>query len=72
MFASALPQPNDGKVAVERAKVDGMIIVATDLSFHSQNIGQGATFAYTFDKPGDFTYVCGIHPQMTGTITVTG
>ena len=47
-------------------------IVATDLSFHSQNIGQGATFAYTFDKPGDFTYVCGIHPQMTGTITVTG
>jgi plastocyanin len=47
-------------------------IVATDLTFRSDNIGQDATFRFTFTAPGEFTYVCGIHPQMQGTITVTG
>jgi plastocyanin len=47
-------------------------IVATDVSFHSDNIGHGKTYSFTFDKPGKFAYVCGIHPQMNGTITVTG
>lgn len=46
-------------------------IVATDLTFRSDNIGHDATFAYTFGTVGNFTYVCGIHPQMQGTITVT-
>jgi plastocyanin len=47
-------------------------IVATDLIFRSDNIGQGVTFEYTFDTAGEFTYVCGIHPQMNGTVTVSG
>lgn len=47
-------------------------IVATDLTFRSDNIGQDATFEYTFDTSGEYAYVCGIHPQMKGTITVTG
>ena len=47
-------------------------IVATDVSFHSDNIGQGQTFSHTFDTAGHFAFVCGIHPQMNGTIVVTG
>jgi plastocyanin len=47
-------------------------IVATDLTFRSENVGQDATFEYTFTEAGEFAYVCGIHPQMNGTITVTG
>jgi plastocyanin len=47
-------------------------VVATDVSFHSANIGQGQTFSHTFDIAGQFSFVCGIHPQMKGTITVTG
>jgi plastocyanin len=47
-------------------------IVANDVSFHSDDIGQSETFEHVFDTPGEFTYVCGIHPQMSGTITVTG
>jgi plastocyanin len=47
-------------------------VVATDLSFQSDAFGQGATYEHTFDTAGEFAYVCGIHPQMNGTITVTG
>ena len=47
-------------------------VVATDTSFISKNIGKGQTFDHTFDSAGSFAYVCGIHSQMNGTITVTG
>jgi plastocyanin len=46
--------------------------VSTDLTFRSDSLDQGSTFDFTFDTPGEFAYVCGIHPQMSGTITVTG
>ena len=28
-------------------------------------------FSFTFNTPGTYTYICSIHPSMTGTITVT-
>jgi plastocyanin len=40
-------------------------------TFVSDTLGKGQTFAFTFDKPGTFSYQCGIHPNMKGTITVT-
>jgi plastocyanin len=40
-------------------------------SFSSETLGGGATFSYTFDTPGEYTYACGLHPTMTGTIIVT-
>lgn len=33
-------------------------------------IGPGENFTQAFDKAGTFTYVCAIHPTMTGTIIV--
>jgi plastocyanin len=30
-----------------------------------------ATFSFTFNTPGDFSYVCGVHSSMTGTIRVS-
>jgi plastocyanin len=45
---------------------------SSDDTFDSEPLGQGATFAHTFDAAGSFTYLCGIHPSMSGTITVTG
>ena len=47
-------------------------IVADDLSFHSDALGKGSTFVERFDTTGQFAYTCGIHPRMSGTITVTG
>ena len=39
--------------------------------FASQNLGQNASFSQTFKSAGSFAYICGIHPEMTGTIVVT-
>jgi len=36
----------------------------------SQDLGQGATFSITYEQPGTYSYICGIHQYMTGTVTV--
>jgi plastocyanin len=37
----------------------------------SEHLEPGKTYARTFDRAGEYPYVCGIHATMTGTITVT-
>jgi plastocyanin len=53
--------------------VDGVehSVFASDHSFSSDWLSRGAAFAFTFDTVGEHAYVCDIHPDMTGTITVT-
>lgn len=46
-------------------------VAAGDGSFHSPGMGADGTFSFTFTKPGTFDYVCGIHPFMHGSVTVT-
>ncbi|MGV9680601.1 cupredoxin domain-containing protein [Nocardia sp. NPDC003482] len=46
-------------------------VVATDGSFHSPGMGAGATYSFTFTKPGTVAYVCSIHPFMKATVQVT-
>lgn len=41
-----------------------------DATFKSDALDQDDTFAFKFDKPGTYRYVCSIHPQMLGTIVV--
>lgn len=36
----------------------------------SKNLAKGDTYSYTFDTPGTYMYVCNIHPDMKGTVTV--
>lgn len=45
---------------------------AVDEEFDSGNLATGDSFEFTFEEAGEFDYVCQIHPQMTGTITVEG
>jgi plastocyanin len=33
-------------------------------------MGEGDTFKQTFADPGDYEYVCTVHPNMTGTVSV--
>lgn len=33
-------------------------------------ISEGETFFYTFDTPGEYTFACGPHPGMSGTVVV--
>ena len=39
--------------------------------FMSGNLGAGATYSYTFTKPGTYYYSCDYHTWMTGAIVVT-
>jgi plastocyanin len=38
---------------------------------NSQNIDNGKTYSFTYNTVGAFAYHCSIHPEMTGTVTVT-
>ena len=40
-------------------------------AFNSGTLQPGASFSHTFTTAGTFSYFCEIHPNMTGTITVT-
>jgi amicyanin len=37
----------------------------------SELLAKGDTYSFTFDKAGTYTYHCGPHPYMKGTVTVT-
>ena len=45
-------------------------ITGDDQSFNSGIVKPGDSFQYTFTEVGTFTYMCMIHPGMTGTINV--
>ncbi len=47
-------------------------VVATDRSFESERLATDESFTFTFDAPGTFTYNCGLHPSMAGTVVVAG
>ena len=38
--------------------------------FRSGGLDQNDTFAFKFDKPGTYRFLCSIHPKMMGTIVV--
>ena len=40
-------------------------------SDESDDLGKSDTYERTFDTAGTFDYICGIHPNMTGSVTVT-
>jgi plastocyanin len=46
-------------------------VSATGGPFHSGTLNTGATYRYTFTKPGQYRYLCTIHPFMHGTVVVT-
>ena len=47
------------------------IVVSAGGNFPSSpGLDTGDTYAFTFSKPGTYTYYCSIHPMMVGTIVV--
>jgi plastocyanin len=47
-------------------------VTSTDGVFDSGILDPGGSFAFTFNEPGSFPYVCQLHPQMQGTVTAEG
>jgi len=45
-------------------------VVADDTSFKSKTLDTDEKFTYTFTKPGTYSYLCTIHPKMTGKVVV--
>jgi len=45
-------------------------IVSNTGAFSSSVLNPGDSYAHQFSQPGTYAYHCGIHPFMTGTITV--
>ncbi len=45
-------------------------VTADDDQFNSGNMGEGATWSYTFTEAGTYDYHCNYHGSMTGSVTV--
>lgn len=45
-------------------------VVADDDSFSSPLLNDGKTFQFMFTTPGNYPYICSVHPYMMGTVTV--
>ena len=45
-------------------------IISTDHLFGSKGMDTDDRYSFTFDKEGDYGYVCSLHPYMTGMIKV--
>ena len=50
---------------------DAHTVTAKDSTFGSQALDTGASYRFTFTKPGTYDYLCMIHPFMTATVVVT-
>ena len=46
-------------------------VVLANGASRSKALDTNDSFALRFDKPGEFAYFCGLHPQMQGKIVVT-
>ena len=45
-------------------------IVMTGSGVRSKTLDTDKSFSYTFDKAGNFAYICGLHPHMKGSVVV--
>lgn len=45
-------------------------VVASDKAFRSKALDTGDKFSFTFSKPGEYAYFCGLHSHMQGKIVV--
>jgi plastocyanin len=71
-FASAETTVRAGTkvLFVNRDDIPHLVVLANGKA-RSKALDTDDSFAFIFDKPGEFIYFCGLHPQMKGKIIVT-
>jgi len=47
-------------------------VVVPSLGFHSHPMDTDGTTTFTFNQPGHYDYLCGLHPFMKGQVIVQG
>lgn len=45
-------------------------VVSDNNTFQSDLLAKDTSFSFTFTEPGEYTYHCGPHPSMVGTVIV--
>ena len=58
------------KVTFKNSDTTAHTVTATDGSFDSGDMSEGALWSHTFKKPGTYNYTCTYHTYMQGTIIV--
>lgn len=70
------PNPIEAKVGetVTWVNDDSAVHTATanDRIFDSSILAKGDAFSFTFEKAGEYPYYCDVHPNMVGSVVVTG
>jgi len=47
-------------------------VVSREGKFVSPGLDTGDHFSFTFDRAGDYAYICALHPHMVGVVHVRG
>ena len=65
-------QRNNSGTTVTWTNNDAVIHTVTDTkkTFDSEFMHAGGTWEHTFEKPGQYDYLCTLHPWMKGTVSV--
>jgi len=74
-FAFSATDPVAPGTEITVANLDGAqhTLTADDGSFNTGGLDGGATVSITApDAPGTYSFICNIHPTMTGSLTVEG
>jgi plastocyanin len=45
-------------------------VLSTEGAFKSKVLDTDDKFSFTFNKPGEYSYFCSVHPKMTGKVVV--
>jgi plastocyanin len=70
-FAPATVEAKVGqKVTWENHDPAEHTVTGEDGGFDSGTLAAGAAFEATFDAPGEYRYICALHPGMKGTVVV--
>ena len=62
--------PVGGSVTWKNLDGEPHTVVSTDGQFRSPALDEGDSFTFKFSKPGEYAYICSIHPQMKARIIV--
>ncbi len=66
----AVSIPAGGEVTWRNLDGEPHTVVSLDGTFRSVALDEGDSFTFKFTKPGTYSYLCSIHPQMRAQIVV--
>jgi plastocyanin len=69
-FSMSVTVPVGGAVTWKNLDGEPHTVVSTTGLFRSAALDQGDSFTFRFTKPGTYSYLCSIHPNMRAVVVV--